>query len=371
MRQKTIVLNGRFTGTKQPTGTQTVAFHLFDKIIRQNALFELVVFADPRFPGVAEWAKHPKTRLIPVPLQDWSRNRAQLWEQFQLSGLCRKHGCDLVHHPITTSPARPGNYLSVVTLHDLNFLLHPEWYSKPFRLAYAFCALPGLKKATRIVTISDYVLEQAKANLGLPAEKFCRIYNGVKPMEAARNSSIKTSPYILCVGSLPPHKNLVRIVQSFLLLKEKIPQLELHVVGRPHPKLGREDNRLATLLEAPGVKILGYLSNEALADAYANAAVYCYPSLEEGFGLPILEAMMLNTPVVTSNRSCLPEIAGPAAFLVDPYSVESIAQGLEAALKLSPEERSKRTASGREWASQFNWSASAQAYLNLYQEILE
>lgn len=363
-----LALNGRFSGTAQPTGTQTVGFGLFNAIIRAERERPVVVFADPRFPGVADWANQPKTTLVSVPFQDWSRGRAQLWEQFVFPLRARRYGCVLGHHPITTGPFWHFNLKTVITLHDLNFYRYPQWYSRSFRLAFRFCALPGLQRADRVVTISDYVCAQAKECLHLKEERVSRIYNGVKPVPQS-SLPVEKTPYLLCVGSLQPHKNLPRLIRAYQLLRAPFPDLQLWVVGRPQPRFSQQPE-LTSLLETPGVRILGYLSESDLARAYRDARVFCYPSLEEGFGLPLLEAMLAGTLVVTSNLSCLPEIAGPAALLTDPLSETALAESLRQALTFSQEERQRRLAEGLAWAEKFTWVRAAREYLALYEELL-
>jgi len=366
-----VALNGRFSGTRQPTGTQTVAFHLFDAIVRapRRAGETVVAFADPRFPGVEAWSGIPGTRLVPVPFQDWSRGRAQLWEQLVFPLRARRCGAAIGHHPITTCPAWHNGVKTLVTLHDLNFYLHPEWYSRAFRLVFSLCAVPGIRRADRVVTISDYVKGQIAAHLGIPSGRLFRVFNGnrVPPAELPPPPG-GPGDYLLCVGSLQPHKNLARLVEAFLRLRESNPALELRIVGRPQPRFA-EMPGLAALLKSPGVRILGYLSEAELYAAYAGARVFCYPSLEEGFGLPLLEAMSVGTPVVTSNVSCLPEIAGPASELVDPFDVGAIAAGIAKVLEWSPEERASRVASGREWEARFTWENGAREYWEIYRNL--
>ena len=175
-----IALNGRFSGTRQPTGTQTVAYHLFDAILRspQRGGAPVTVFADPRFPGIAAWRDIPETTLVSTPFQDWSRGRSQLWEQFAFPRLARKYDAMIGHHPITTCPFWHNGVKTLVTLHDLNFYLHPEWYSRAFRLVFAFCAIPGIRRADRVVTISDYVRGQIAEHLRIREEHLFRVYNG-------------------------------------------------------------------------------------------------------------------------------------------------------------------------------------------------
>ena len=363
-----VALNGRFTGTPQPTGTQIAAFHLFDSILRANTGFDLVIFGDSRFGNVRDWSNIARVTWIETPFQDWSRARAQAWEQFQFPLLCRRHRCAIAHHPINTSPAWTLGCRTIVTLHDLNFLLHPEWFSRAFRLVYSFCAMKGLRRAARVVTISNYVLESAKTHLGIPAERLRMVHNGIKPIVAGPPANLPVEPYVLCVGAIPPHKNLARLIRAFQLLHRDIPQLELRIVGRAMARQAQSPE-LAPLLAAPGVKRLGYRTEAELAADYANAAVFCYPSLEEGFGLPILEAMSAGTPVVTSSASCLPEIAGAAAVLVDPFSPEAIAEGLRRVLSLSPADRAAMIAAGRARAAEFSWQKAAEAYLAIYKEM--
>jgi len=365
-----VALNGRFSGTLQPTGMQVTAFHLFDAIVRSARDFELVIFADPAFPGVAAWTSLDRVKLVATPFSRWSRMKSQLWEQLWLPWLLKKERCDLVHHPITTCPRWNLGTRSIVTVHDLGFLHHPEWVESSFRRWLLNTAVPGIRAAAHVVAISDFVLADIRKSLDLSTEKTSRIYNGIKPRPlVALGGEARPEPFrLLGVNLWQPHKNLVRLLDAAALLRNEFPGLELHLAGRPQARY-RQQPELAERLKTPGVKILGYLSDADLAAAYGAASVFVFPSLEEGFGLPVLEAMAAGTPVVTSNASCLPEIAGGAAILVDPRSTESIARGLKQALTESVQERAERIALGRAVAKRFNWSETAEAYILLYQSI--
>lgn len=364
-----LAFNGRFSGTLEPTGTQTAAYNLFEAIIRhRDRDFAIEVFADNRFPGIEDWKSWSGVKLVHVPFSEWSRGRAQLWEQLVFPSRCAAGGAHLAHHPITTSPAvRNRAVASVVTLHDINFLTHPEWYSSSFRAAYAITAVPGLRCATAVVAVSHYVRRKAIRSLSLPAERVRVIYNGVKPLPAAPRAD-NPAPYILCVGSLQPHKNLSRTIEAWKLVRRKRPALELWVVGRKQSGF-RDTSGDQALLNQPGITVLGYVTEAKLARAYAGAGAFVYPSLEEGFGLPVLEAMEAGTPVITSNCSCLPEIAGGAAELVDPTSSESIAAAIEKVIGWSESEREVVVARGRERVKQFSWSTAAREYIALYHEL--
>lgn len=370
MTSRRVCLNGRFSGTLRPTGTQVVAYHLFDAIVRQAREVELVILADPAFPGVADWANVPRTTLVPVPFSTWSRSRAQLWEQFVLPLRARQLGCGLVHHPITTCPRWRFGLRSLVTVHDLNFYHHPEWVSRNFRNWLLATAVPGIQSADYIVAISDYVLDDVRRTLGVEEKRSVRVYNGFKkpPQSPVSTADRSGGLVIFMLNAWQPHKNLCRVLDALPALRRDYPNLELRLAGRPQAQF-RSQPELQSKLLQPGVNVLGYLTDEALAQAYAQADVFCYPSLEEGFGLPLIEAMAAGVPVVTSNVSCLPEIAGGAGILVDPYSVEDLIRGLR--LALDQNSRAQWVERGLAAASRFSWEESARRYIEIYHELLQ
>ncbi len=364
-----VALNGRFSGTRQPTGTQTVAFQLYDAIVRSPRNFDLEIFADPAFPGVGAWTDAPGVHFHAVPFSRWPRSQAQLWEQAVLPFELRRRGCDLVHHPIGSCPRWKLGTKTVVTLHDLNFYHHPHWMDPKFRWWAMKTAVPGIRNADHVVAISDYVLEDMRKNLGLAPEKTSRIYNGTQSLKCEAPKLERAKASILGVNLWQPHKNLPRLLDALALLRRQIPEAELLLVGRPQANF-QDSPSMARCREQPGVKILGYLDNERLAQIYREATVFCYPSLFEGFGLPILEAMAAGTPVVTSNVTALPEIAGGAAVLVDPLSPEAIARGLRDTLVESEEARAARVAAGRAVAARFDWNESARQYIELFDRLI-
>jgi glycosyltransferase involved in cell wall biosynthesis len=366
MKRRKVALNGRFSGTLQPTGTQTVAFRLYDAIVRSPRDFDLEIFADPAFDGVGAWAEIPQTNIKEVPFSKWSRSKAQLWEQTLLPREVKRSQCDLVHHPIMTCPRWSLGTTTVVTVHDLNFYHHPDWMDPKFRWWIMKTAVPGVKKAAHVVAISDFVLNDVRRTLDLPKEKTSRIYNGTESMNAPQAERKRAT--ILGVNLWQPHKNLPRLLEALAILRKEMPEVALHLAGRPQANFKNSPDA-ARALEQPGVKVLGYLSREELARAYAEATVFCYPSLFEGFGLPILEAMTAGTPVVTSDAACLPEIAGGAAILVNPLSAQDIARGLKQALVEDESLRATRIAAGRKVAARFTWEEAARQYINLFDRL--
>jgi glycosyltransferase involved in cell wall biosynthesis len=210
-------------------------------------------------------------------------------------------------------------------------------------------------------------------------EKIVVVYNAIEESVAATPSDEAIArvkeryqlnhPFVLYVGNIKPHKNLVRLIEAFAELRHRgFDELKLLIIGDEISKLPALRRAVHSHKLHKHVRFLGYLQDETLACLYRLASVFVFPSLYEGFGLPPLEAMASGTPVVTSNVSSLPEVTGDAAVLVDPYSVESIVEGIERVLTdpaLAAELRRKGVARARE----FSWERSVERTRQLYQEV--
>jgi glycosyltransferase involved in cell wall biosynthesis len=353
----------------RPTGAQTVAHDLFGHLVDADRDFDLVVFADRDAPDIVDWARRDDVDLVHVPFRAWGRMKSQLHEQFELARAARSHGAGLVYHPINTCPRIGGGVPHVVTLLDLNFHHNPQWYGRAFRTWLELTTIPGLKKAARVACISDWVAADARKTLGLDPHKVRRIYCGLRELGHVERPA-KDPDVILAVNPFQPHKNLARLIDAVGQLRETMPSLRLRVAGRPQDNF-QSDPQLADRLARDYVQLTGYLSNAELGDEYARATALCIPSFEEGFGMPIIEAMAHDTTVVASNVSCLPEIAGEAGILVDPGSVEAIAEGLRTALDEPAEARAERHRVGRAHAEQFDLKEIAKQYVALFREVLD
>ena len=363
-----VALNGRYTGVDKPTGVQTVAHELFRHLVAAERPFGLIIFADTTAPEVAAWAGSPDVELVHVPFRAWGRVRSQIFEQVRISARARSMGAHLLYHPINTCPRFGGALPQMVTLMDLNFHRNPQWYGRSFRTWLELTTVPGLRKADRVVCISDWVAEDARRTLGLEARQVRMIYNGLRQLQPGGAGEPETD-VVLAVNPFQPHKNLIRIIDAVAALREERPSLRLRVVGRPQDNF-RESPGLAHRLEYDFVHVTGYVDDAELADEYRRAAVLCMPSFEEGFGMPIIEAMALDTTVVTSDRTCLPEVTGEAGIFVDPASTEAISDGLRRALDESAEQRAHRHRLGREQAARFDWVQTADQYIELFSELL-
>ena len=299
-------------------------------------------------------------------------------EQVKVPLALRREGVTLFHAPHYVLPPLV-RCNSVVTIHDCIHLMFPQYLPNRFALGYARAAITmAARRATRVLTVSESSKRDILKYVDTQPDKIDVIYNAyddrfaVEPGEEdvvrVRERFQLHDEFVLYAGNVKPHKNVERLIQAFHLVRQR---------GLDHLKLviiGDEVSRYAALRRAVHkhqlhqyVRFLGYLPEETLAVLYRLAGVFVFPSLYEGFGLPPLEAMASGTPVVTSNVSSLPEVAGDAAILVDPYDPTAIANGIATVLSDERIRRDMRT-KGLERARQFSWETSVRRVLDIYRE---
>ena len=263
-------------------------------------------------------------------------------------GLPREaRGLDVLHCPTFRAPVRSPVPV-VVTLHDLAVLRHPGTFNQWTRF-YSRLAVPRVARAARLlIAVSEFTRREIVELLGVPAERIRVLPNGVGDPFVPHGAASR-GDYVLAVGTLEPRKNLALVQQAARALA-----VELRVVGA----------RGWGGVEVDGW--LGRVSDEELARLYRGARCLVYPSLYEGFGIPVLEAMACGTPVVTSARGATEEVAGGAAVLVDPHDPAAIANGIEEAAARRDELRAR----GFERAAQFTWERVAAETWAVYEEAL-
>jgi glycosyltransferase involved in cell wall biosynthesis len=258
----------------------------------------------------------------------------------------RARGVDLLHCPTFRGPARAGVPI-VLTVHDLAVLRHPGTFPRWHRFYGSAGLRRVLRAADALVAVSDFTKDEVVALAGVPAERIRVVPNGVDDVFTAEGPRAEGS-YVLAVATLEPRKNLARAVEA-----ARLAGAELKVVGASG---------------WGGVKVEGWVGevpDAELAALYRGARCVLYPSLYEGFGLPVLEAMACGTPVVTSRGTAMEEVSGDAAVLVDPLDPAAIAAGLEEA----EARRDELVTRGRERASRFTWERSADAVEALWREL--
>jgi len=302
-------------------------------------------------------------------------------EQLRIPLAVRREAVTLFHAPHYVLPPLV-TCRSVVTIHDCIHLMFPQYLPNRMALVYARTSITlAARRATRVLTVSESSKRDILRFVDIPADKIDVIYNayderfGIEPREEdvvrVRERYQLHDEFVLYAGNVKPHKNLERLIEAFDLVRKRgLEHLKLVLIGDEISKYAALRRAVCSHQLHKYVRFLGYLPEATLAVMYRLAGVFVFPSLYEGFGLPPLEAMASGTPVVTSNVSSLPEVAGDAAVLVDPYDPQSIAGGIERVLCDESLRRELR-AKGLARAKQFSWETSVRRVREIYQQAVD
>jgi glycosyltransferase involved in cell wall biosynthesis len=284
----------------------------------------------------------------------------------------------LVHAPNYILPPWAGP--SVATLHDLSHLHYPQHHPRE-RIRYLERYLPPtLDRASRLIAVSEFVRQEIHQHLSVPLARIVTVHNGVDAAFHPRPAhdtapvlarhGLEPGGYLLSVATLEPRKNLIRLAQAHSRLPVGLCAMKpLVLIGASGWLTEELERYLEPLERADHVRRLGYVPQTDLPLLYAGAFAFAYPSLYEGFGLPVLEAMASGVPVLTSDRSSLPEVVGEAAILVNPEDVEAITAGLERVLT-DTDWRFVAIQRGLQQAQCFSWERCIEETVAVYQQAL-
>jgi glycosyltransferase involved in cell wall biosynthesis len=250
----------------------------------------------------------------------------------------------------------------IATFHDL-FVLTGEYSTPEFRARFAAQAREAAERATIIVAVSEFTRRQVISLLGIAPSRVRVIHHGVRALPPAGPQA--REKIILSAGAIQARKNVARLVEAFETID---PSWRLVLIGANGYGADAIHARIAASPARERIAVLGYVPVEELAAWYARAQVFAFPSLDEGFGMPVLEAMAAGVAVLTSNRSALPEVAGEAAVLIDPENLESLIDGL-GRLTEDADLRVELTRRGFERAGRFTWQRAVEETWNVYREV--
>jgi glycosyltransferase involved in cell wall biosynthesis len=303
-------------------------------------------------------------------------------EQFTIPLDLRREGADLFHAPHYVLPALTP-CKSVVTIHDCIHLRFPQYLRNRLAYAYARSSLwVATHRANRILTVSEASKRDVLDYFSVPPGKIDVIYNGIderfseppaeEDVARVRERYQLDDPFILYAGNIKPHKNLERTIEAFHLLRRdgQFDHVKLVIIGDEIAKYAALRHAVHRHKLHKYVRFFGFVPDRTLAILYRLAAVFVFPSLYEGFGLPPLEAMASGTPVITSNVSSLPEVVGDAAVLVDPLQTEDIAAAMRRVLT-DTALRDHLRIRGLARARQFSWDRSIRRVREIYGEVLQ
>ena len=340
---------------ERQTGTERYSRRIIEEILDQGVEQCFRLYVNGKVPISLSQRVGTQQRLIPFP---------RLWTHVRLSAELALHPVDALFIPAhVVPPIHPTP--TVVTIHDLGYLHEPESHTDLSRAYLDWSTRWSVRAAQRIIAISQTTKNDLMNFYRVPENKVTVIYHGVDARFGRKSSAeitrVKrslgiTGPFILFVGTIQPRKNLVRLIAAFDTIADQYPDVQLVLAG----KIGwKTDEIVATASRSPHlnrIKLPGHVPDADLPALYSAAKLFALPSLYEGFGMPVLEAMACGTPVLVSDRGALPEIGGDSAVIVDPNNVGDIADGLRRLLDEEPRERRIEMSINR--AAEFTWTAA-------------
>jgi glycosyltransferase involved in cell wall biosynthesis len=354
-------------------GIGTYIRNLLKQLARLDQTTDYVLLTREADLGVASQLG-PNFRSVLEPSPNYSFR-----EQIHVPWVLMREKPDVFHAPHYILPSGVRAH-SVVTIHDCIHLMFPQYL--PNRVAYTYARMAMWSAARRsdcILTVSQASKRDILHFFAVPPEKIEVIYNAIderfsvepdaESVARVRERYQLDQRFVLYVGNIKPHKNLVRLIEAFASLRQgEFEDLKLLIIGDEISRLPALRRAVHSLKLHKHVRFLGYQPDDTLAILYRLASVFVFPSLYEGFGLPPLEAMASGTPVVTSNVSSLPEVTGDAAVLVDPHDVRSIEHGIRRVLA-DPALAAEMRRQGLLRAREFSWERSVRRTLEVYRKV--
>ena len=321
-----------------------------------------------------EWRSVSSGTIALLPVDLSSRPRRLLWEQMALPTLLQRNRIDVLHSPHYTRPLAQLPCASVVGIMDMTFFLIPQYHTRIKRVFFRSMIRASVRRAERFIAISESTKQDMQQCLGIEPDRIDVTPLAVSPAyrpdvdiasrESVRNKYDLPDRYVLFVGRLEPRKNLPRLLDAYDAARARVPNPPaLVLAGARGWHSGDLDRRIGGMTDR--VRSLGFVPEEDLPALYSGADVFIYPSLYEGFGIPVLEALACGVPTITSNISSMPEVAGDAAELVDPQNTEAIANALQRLLtdRGLREELRRRS---RLRAVAFSWDETARLTVESY-----
>ena len=348
------------------TGTETYTFQLL------KALAELGV-SDP----MRVYLNADRPPANPLPGEPCCIPFPRLWTHVRLSAEIVQHRPSVLFVPAHVVPLVHPR--SVVTIHDLGYLHVPEAHPPRQRRLLDLTTRWSVHAAQRVIAISELTARDLREHYRVPDSKIVVVHHGISdifgPVASDEIESIRTHfdlplRYVLAVGTIQPRKNYGRLARAVAALNRRGNALTLVIAGKRGWLADQVQRDIAESGIGDRVRVLDYVEDRALPSLYAGAAVFCQPSLYEGFGLPVVEAMACGAPVVASNNSSLPEVAGDAALLVDPLDSDALASGIARVLEDSVL-HAELVDRGRIRSASFTWQSCAEKTLRVLRTVRE
>jgi glycosyltransferase involved in cell wall biosynthesis len=342
-----LYINGRFL-TQQITGVQQFAFEICRYL--QHSTFEFVLLL-PSGTTMPAALSHLQYKVV-------GKNQGYLWEQIEVPSFLKKQGSPLLLNFCNTAPLLYKNQW--VTIHDLAFMHHPEWFSKSFARVYRFLIPRIVSRSQKVFTVSETIKQQLFETFPIDKAKITVLRNGI-PLELLqyRNKDVEPRKMILTVSSINPRKNLSFLIDSFL--QSGLTDYDLVIVGAQNNVFAKSSVR-----HHPNIVFTGYLNNTELYQLYHESALFVSLSLDEGFGIPVLEALYCGCPVLVSDIPVYRECFGEVASFTSPTDSKQAAFALQNAIKHQPLAQSVQ-----KLTAHYSYEGSARTLIKLLRETVE
>lgn len=357
----------------QNGGTQTYAESLINALAAIDTQDEFTVFVSEEGAALALPAQ-PSFRKVVCPVRAVRREARYAYEQLVFPRLLRRYKLDVLHSLGYVGPFAPP-CPQVVSVHDLIYRGHQAMMTGRKQKALEFFVKQSVRRASRVITISENSKREIAADIGIDPSKITVTYLAGRPPAALTTPEERapvlarygiTAPYVLAFSSPNPVKNISRLLEAFAAACADLPH-QLVLIG--HPPAGTSFAAEADRLGLGGrVIAAGYVPGADIGPLLQGADLFAFPSLYEGFGLPVLDAQQEGIPVICSQAASLPEVAGDGALLFDPLSVEAMQEALRAGLLDQPL-RARLRALGRTNAENFTWERTARQTLDVYRQV--
>lgn len=293
-----------------------------------------------------------------------------IWEHTILPFYSLVEKSDILFCPSNIVPFFvPKKVKLIVTIHDLRVKRFPDSFSKGTRTYYNLNYLTLFNRADAIITVSEFSRNEIIEYYPQAKEKIFVIPNGIN-LERFKFLDIPRKKQILFIGAIAKHKNIKAILKAFLMIKDKI-EHRVVIVGKKDSGMPNDEEIQDLIKQIPSERIVftGKLSDEEIVKVYNESEIFVFPSIYEGFGLPVLEAMACGCPVIASNQSSIPEVCGDSALLFDPLNPEELAEKI-LLLANNPDLRNKLTQKGLERVKLFSWENSAKKHIEVFKRVL-
>lgn len=361
-----IAINTRFLLKNKLEGIGWFTFEVTKRLVEQHPEHEFIFFFDRAYDPSFIFGKN----VTPVVLFPPARHPFLWWWWFEIAipSALKQHQAD-VFLSFDGYCSLRATTPTVLVIHDLAYLHLQKRISKLIHYYYYYYTPRFLKRADRVISVSEFSKQDIIRHFNLPADKITIAYNGCKtefqPFAASEKKAVQMQyaagqEYFFYIGSIHPRKNVHRLIQAFdLFKKQTLSPVKLLIGGRFAWQTGAVKDAYDQAVFKNDIEFLGYVSDAALPRLTGAALALVYVSLFEGFGVPLLEAMHSEVPVITSNVSSMPEVAGEAGLLIDPYEVGAIAKAMQT-LYEQPNLRQQLIEKGKIQRKKFTWQRAAE-----------